>query len=80
MKPCDRTCPLSSEDQAACESLVKIEMTYYDASLALIIFDNPMLDQIDPEMLGILANKAFEPLQKQGAVGKIGVFSPRGHA
>lgn len=80
MGPCSEHCPRLPDDQKTCESLVKIEMTYYDNNLALIIFDNPIFDRIGPELLRDEVNKAFAPLQKQGIMGRARVFGPGGHA
>lgn len=80
MKPCANPCPNLPRDRLTCESLVKTELIYYDDSLALIIFDNPILDRIGPEILRDRANKAFAAQRKIGLVGDVRVFSPKGHA
>lgn len=80
MKPCSNPCPNPPKDRLTCESLVKTEVIYYDDSLVLIIWDNPILDRISPERLKDEFNKAFSPLQKLGIVGDPRIFGPRGHA
>lgn len=79
MQPCAVHCPKPPIDKSVCESLVKTELVYYDDSLVLIIFDNPILDRIGPEMLRNATNKAFAPLRKLGIVGDAKIFGPGGY-
>lgn len=80
MQPCVDTCPLYSSMKSACYGLMKIELTYYDDSLTLIVFDNPILDAINPDIVRDEFNKGFSPMQERGLVGKVSVFGVNGHA
>ncbi|MFA5744087.1 MAG: hypothetical protein WC936_04695 [Candidatus Nanoarchaeia archaeon] len=84
MLPCLEDCPkrglLSREVRESCIFHVKTEMTYYDDTLTVTIFDNIIFDHMDPELLRDLFNKATAAQQQEGYMGQARVFGPEGHA